>query len=511
MPTVAHRSRGGVGHAAVIALLGGAQALILLAGLVRWKIIALFLGPAGVGIAGIIDQTAQVVLQIGALNIPTSALRFLAIAEQERGIEGFAWLYRTFVRITLSATAIAVAVAVFVYLLWPQTLGVGMGGYRAAVVLGIAAVPLTACTNLIRNVLATLQRLRTSALVLIAGSVLLAGGTVAGLRLGGLAGAYLAAFIVGLATALSLHLFVLPVLKGVPKTRSGSLLALLRAHPDIVRFSLTLYAVGFSIPLGYSLVRWTVLTHLGAHEAGFLAAAFTIAAGLRAVFSAASSQYLIPLTSRDLPKQVRVAAVGKFARTLVLLLLAGVLPLLLFPYEVLLALYSRSFVAATDVLGIFIMAEVVMSLGDAYRVLQLGFNDLRGYFVTTCCSMAIVGANITWVVGRYGLRGAAILQAVSAVIVLIWSIDRIRSRHGVRVEWRSLGMTAYALLALTIAVLLGRAAPEPRLVLMGVKAGVGVLLLVGAWLLLPRGERDATLSSLPFRRGLRGSPPPRGE
>ena len=488
---------GGVGHAAVIALLGGAQALILLAGLLRWKIIALVLGPAGVGIAGIIDQSAQVVLQLGALNIPTAALRFLAIAQQEGGIEGFAWLYRTFLRMVLLATAIAAVGALAVYLLWPDTLGIGMAAYRTAVILALAAVPLAAATNLLRNVLATLHRHRAAALILLASSTLLAAGTFLGLRAGGLGGAYFAALVVGLVTAASLHLALVPVLRAAPGSQSGSLLNLLRAHPSIVRFSVTLYAVGFTVPLGYSLVRWTVLGQLGTQAAGFLAAAYTVAAGLRAVFSAASTQYLIPLTSRDLPKQERAAEVAKYIRTLMLLLLAAVLPLLLFPHELLVTLYSRAFVPAVDVIGLFILAEVVMSIGDAYRVLQLGFDDLTGYFITTCSGPVLVAANIAWVVSHHGLRGAALLQVAAAVIVLLWSIGRIRSRHGIQIEWRAIGLTAYALAALAIAVLLGRAAPEPRLILMSLKVGVGVLFLCGAWIQLPRGERAALIASIP--------------
>ena len=466
----------------------------------RWKIIALFLGPAGVGIAGIIDQAAQVALQFGALNIPTAALRFLAISQQEHGAEGFSWLYRSFLRMILSATAITVAGALVVYLLWPGAFGAGMGSYRAAVMFALIAVPLTASTNLLRNVLATLHRHRAVALILLGSSALLAASTFLGLRLGGLGGAYLAALVVGVATVSALHRAVRPSLVPTPGDRSGALLGLLRAHPDIVRFSLTLYAVGFAVPLGYSLVRWTVLGRLGIEAAGFLAAAYTVAAGLRVVFSAASTQYLIPLTSRDLPKQARAREVARYIRTLVLLLLVAALPLLLFPHELLVTLYSRKFVAATDVIGIFIFAEIAMAIGDAYRVLQLGFNDLIGYFMTTCGGVVVVAANITWVVAGHGLLGAALLQVVAAVITLGWSIARIRSRHGIPIDWRSLGLTAYVLVALTVAVILGRAAPEPVIGVMALKAIVAVILAAGAWTLLSRADRAALLASIPFRR-----------
>jgi O-antigen/teichoic acid export membrane protein len=273
-----------------------------------------------------------------------------------------------------------------------------------------------------------------------------------------------------------------------------------------VRFSLTLYAVGFTVPLGYAVLRWTVLGQLGERDAGYLAAAFTVAMGVRTTFAAASTQYLLPRTSRERPKEERAAEVARYIRTLLLLLVLAALPLLLFPRELLVALYSREFVTATDVIGLFILAELVMAIGDAYRVLQLGLDDLVGYFLTTCGAVVVVALNASWVVAAYGLRGAAMLQVVAALAALVWSIGRIRVRHGIALHRRSMLATAYALGALTLAALLGRAAPDSVASAVAAKAAVGVLLAIGAWRMLPSEERDGVIASLPaiLRPGRRG-------
>ena len=481
-----------LGNAGVIALLGGAQALILVAGMARWKIFALLLGPGGVGIAGVIDQTAQLALQIGSLNIPTISLRFLAISQEDQKQRGSAWLYRTFLRAILSATTVVAAVAAGIILLRPGSLGVEARGSVVAAAFALAATPLTAATSLLRNVLATLHRHRAAAATLLVSSLAIAVGSYIGLRLGGLSGAYVAALIVGLLTAGALHRLVISALPAASHTRPGSLVALLEAHPDIVRFSLTLYAVGFTVPLGYWLVRWKVLQTLGPKEAGFLVASFTLATGVRSVFTQASTQHLLPLASRNLPEAARAADVAKYVRTLCLLLLAAALPLLLFPREVLLLLYSRQFVAATDVLGVLILSEVVFAIADAYRMLQLGFNDLVGYVATTLTGVALVGVGIWWVVPSFGLRGVALLQLLVGLVVLTQSIGRVRSRHGVRVGWRSFSMEIYVIAALAAAALIGRAVPEPRFRLIAAKAVLAVLLLTGGWMLLPVQERDAS-------------------
>ena len=53
-----------------IVALGGIQALTMLAGLARTKVLAVLLGPAGVGIASVIDQVESLVAQLGSLSIP---------------------------------------------------------------------------------------------------------------------------------------------------------------------------------------------------------------------------------------------------------------------------------------------------------------------------------------------------------------------------------------------------------------------------------------------------------
>jgi O-antigen/teichoic acid export membrane protein len=236
-----------------------------------------------------------------------------------------------------------------------------------------------------------------------------------------------------------------------------------------------------------------VLGTLGLREAGFLAAAYTVASGLRAVFSQASTQYLIPLTSRSGGSEERAAEVAKYIRTLIVLLLAAVLPLVLFPYELVVALYSRKFAVATDVLGIFILSEAILALGDAYRVLQLGFNDLVGFFITTFSGVAIVSIGAWWVIPQFGLRGIALLQVTSSLLVLVQSIDRVRSKHGLRVERRTLVMTLFAIGALAAAVVIGRAFPAPQPARMAAKGAFAISALLVVWRLLPPDERHGIM------------------
>ena len=68
-----------------IVALGGIQALTMLAGLARTKVLAVLLGPAGVGVASVVDQVVSLVAQLGAKSSDPSASALTAISFLECG------------------------------------------------------------------------------------------------------------------------------------------------------------------------------------------------------------------------------------------------------------------------------------------------------------------------------------------------------------------------------------------------------------------------------------------
>ena len=489
-----------VGTASTIALLGGTQALILLAGLARWKVLAVGTGPVGVGAAGIIDQTAQIVLQIGALNIPTIALRFLAIERQTRGDAGFAWLYQTLLTVLLCATGLAGLVTALFFFVAPFASRSAIGAYMPALMWGLAAVPATAASNLIRSALATIRSHAPAATILAIGSASMAVAVYGGLRIGGLSGAYAAALITGTLTAITLHDAIRRRMPLGSRSRDPAILTLFSAHPDFTRFSIVLYAVGFAVPLTYGVVRWRVAGTLGLVEAGYLAAAYTVSSGVRAVFSQATTQHLMPLASRDDISPHAAAEAERYVRVLVLLIAAVVLPIALFSREALLILFSRKFIAVASVLGLFVLAEAILAISDVYRVLYLGVQDLSGYLIITAASVATVGVGTWWAVPRFGLLGLGILQVSSAVLVLALCIDRLRARHDTRTHRRTLGMfgafvggAAGAIVLPTVVHLGGASAAL-------LKCVTAITLFVALVSVLPRDERHGVLRVVRPRR-----------
>lgn len=492
-------------NARAIALLGVAQALALVAGLLRWKIIALLLGPAGVGIVGLLDQLAQVVLQLGSMSLPTVALRFLGKAHHD-GTGLFGGLYRGFRLAVLTGGLGVAAVALGVFLLRPTAFGTGLEPYGVPLALALLTVPLTGAANLTRNALATLGRHRDAALAMAVSAGGLALAAFVGVRWGGIPGLYAATLIT---SALVAFLLDWAVRRASPASRVGEVvrpLAYLRAQPGVLRYSATLCVVGFTIPLSYTVLRSSVLGALGPSEAGFLAAALTVATGARTVFTQSSSQFLMPRASREAPKTHRAAEVGSYLRTLVVAMLIAALPVALFPAEIVRVLFSAKFLPAAVFIGVFVLGELMMAFGDAYRILLLGFDDLRGYLATTIAAPALVMLGASIVVTRYGILGLGILHITAAMLGLFISQLRLRRTHGTRMPGRVMSLYGVMVLLVGAATLIGVTFPEPSLVTWTWKAGVGLMLAVVGVGLLPAAERSALLRVVPGMRG-RGTPP----
>ena len=491
-------------HTRAIALLGVAQVMTLVAGLVRWKVIAILLGPIGVGIVGLLDQIAQVILQVGSMSLPTVALRFLGKAHHDdTGL--FGRLYRGFLVAVLTGGLGTAVVALAVFMFRPTSFGIGIEAYRVPLAIALLTVPLTGAANLTRNALATLGRHRDAALAMAVSAIGLAVAALLGVRWGGIPGLYAATLVASALIAIFLDRAVMRD----PFARSDGAavrpLAFLRAQPGVLRFSATLCVVGFTVPLSYTVLRSSVLSELGPAAAGFLAAALTVGTGARGVFTQTSSQFLMPRASRDAPKAHRTAEVGGYLRTLVVAMLIAALPVALFPGEILRILFSVQFLPAAAFLGVFVLGELMLAFGDAYRILLLGFDDLRGYLATTIAAPALVMLGASFVVTHFGILGLGLLHLSAAVLGLAVSQLRLRREHGAVMPGELIGFYAMMIALVGLATMLGAMTPDPSIRAWAWKLAVGLLFATVGIRMLPAGERQALLRTLPSRRG-RGTP-----
>ncbi len=97
----------------------------MLAGLARTKVLAVLLGPAGVGVASVIDQVVSLVAQLGSLSIPFVGLKFLARA-RDGGAEETRSIYDALVMLLVLASIVAAAIGTGIASAWPSFFGEGL-------------------------------------------------------------------------------------------------------------------------------------------------------------------------------------------------------------------------------------------------------------------------------------------------------------------------------------------------------------------------------------------------
>ena len=88
----------------IITTIGGIQLLAIIITLVRSKIMAVLLGPEGIGVISIIDQVVQFVGYVCVFSLPLASLKFLSKSHSE-GFEAFKKSYSSFFRLLLLLAA----------------------------------------------------------------------------------------------------------------------------------------------------------------------------------------------------------------------------------------------------------------------------------------------------------------------------------------------------------------------------------------------------------------------
>src|SRR6266851_835345 len=171
----------------IIAGIGALQVAVTLINMLRSKVVAVLLGPEGVGVIGLLDQLVQLVLYVSTLSLPFAAVRFLSRAHSE-GHEAFSQSFGSFLRALLILTTIGALVGGGIALIRPDILGQQLADYRTFLLPALVGVPAMALHGLFSNVLAAARRTRAAALMAMVIALTLSGATVIGILLDGVRG-----------------------------------------------------------------------------------------------------------------------------------------------------------------------------------------------------------------------------------------------------------------------------------------------------------------------------------
>lgn len=485
----------------IITTLGVIQVLAVFFNVLRSKLLAVLLGPEGIGALSVVDQTAALVLQVSAVSIPFASVRFLSRAHSQSPDE-FRRTYSGLLSVLIVITSIGALMGLAVVFFKPSLLGAELGAYRSLLIPALLSVPAMALHYFMVQVLAAAQQARLSGFFLLVIAMVQTVGAFVGARLDGALGYYWAILICNYLLVVGVMLFIkrkfsLPLLD-----READLRREIRANPDIVSYTLIMFSISYILPLSNMFARLAILRSAGEAQTGLMQAAIALAASLSLVLNPANGLYLTPMMNRAGDEQQKISAAIEFQRKLLLIMPIVAVPMVLFARLLLSLFYSPSFVEVSQFFYLFVVAQFLAQLAGVVQAVLIGVNDLVVYVVMVGLGQLALGL-IAWELApAWGVYGVALGYIVSSLSILVMCNLRLNLRYGwapPKTQWL---LCCYGLLGLILAgIQFRKSALDLSAILLAV--GYYLAFATSLGLLFGRQELRQILSFLPRFRAIK--------
>ena len=468
-------------------LIGGSSLITVCAQILRTKLVAVFLGPAGLGLMGIFASTTTLIGTVTALGIPTSSVREIADASGAgddvrlaRTVSAVGWIM---VRLGLLG---ALVLAVFAA---PVSLATfGTADYAGEIALlsvviaaGAIAEGQTAALQGLRRIgaVAKIAVLAAAANLVIALPILYRWRQDAVIPL----------LIAGSATGLAASWWYARRIDiaRVPMTWRTAM----RDGRPLLRLGLATMSAAVMFSAMAYVVRVMIARHLGFEAAGVYHAATALSGVYSGFILSAMGTDFLPRVSSVASDNGRCnQLVNEQVEVALLLALPGICGTLAAAPFIVPLLYSEQFSPATDVLRWQVLGVLLRVASWPLGYLLLAKGKARLYLWTEL-SYNLVHAGLVWVcVQIWGLPGTGIafLGLYIYYCALMWLVTRRLS--GFAVSMPNKRVAAVAIPAVTFVFLCPTFLPSPW----DVAAAAGVTTLAGLYSIrtlrsLPGGDR----------------------
>lgn len=430
-------------------ILGSVQIFTILIGIVRSKLVALLLGPVGVGLMGLFQSTLDLVKSATSMGINTSAVRDIAIANDS---ENKLVLGKT--KFVLSRIVWLTGLLGFVVMLlgapFLSELTFGNKDYTYAFIF-LSVVPLIA-------------QLTVQHQVILQGTRALKKLASAGVW-GGLVGLFInvplfylwgeqaiipvliivavASYLIAWYNASKLKISSCPIpwkecyQKGSGMVRMGFLLGLTGLMDMLAIYIIKIF-----------IQKWGSLADVGLYTAGFA----IVQVYVNMVFSAIGTDYYPRLSSVSNNQEEYCDTINKQFEILILVLTPMVLLFISFSSELLYLLYSEKFVAAKMMISWLAFGMLFRAYSWCPGFMFLAKNDTRVYFIVYIVAFAL---QLTLFLAGYhflGLTGIGIAFGLQYFIGNIYSLAIIKRRYSFKYGSKQNMLMAIAVVS-TMAIL----------------------------------------------------------
>ena len=426
-------------------LVGGATVLTILIGLVRGKVVALLLGPAGLGLIALYQSLIGFGTSVAGMGLRTAGTRQVAEAAAQDDAAAVARVRRAL----LWATLLLACPAALLFWLGREWLALRLLGDAAqardigllgiGVALGVVGGSQTALLTGLRRVGdATRVALWSALLAALVGCALLGMLGTGGIVLFVLS-APVFTFVLGY---LAIRRLALPRPAPAPLAQLGA------EWRGLARVGLPFMLTALALSGSELFVRGVIQDQLGAAALGQFFAAWTISAtyvGL--VLSGVGADYYPRLTAIVGDPVAARQLVNQQSEVVLLLAAPVLLGVIAFAPLVITLLYSRAFAEAAAVLRWQALGDVAMVVIWPLDYLLLARGRGFAYFTVSIVPLAVLMGATVLLLPHYGIEAGGIAFVLMTAVHLVL---------GLLLGWKSAGWPAWTrATALHFAVLLG--------------------------------------------------------
>ena len=405
--------------------MGSANVVAFGTGIVRQKIFAVFLGPAGFGVYGVLASLFDLLKTLVLVGAPTGLLREASNALENDDVPAIRDLLRRVRGVLLAVSAVLVAAA---WLLGPMLAG-RFGVPRLWILIIALALPAVAWNATSEAMINAFGAIRTLATSKVLTSLIGLGVMAALVSTLGLFGSVLQLVTGALIAVVLSTVFLRRVLPSQDRNaRPGSRLLL----PSVFAVGLAQTAVHGAETLNQFLFRSWLLLELGEVDAGLYQGTLGLSRQYTAAFSAAVFVYAYPLLSRVAKEATRFGGELENALRFVLAMGVPVALLLLASRDFLVALvYTADFAPMVPLLAWTVSADALALVLAVFRIAVLAAATART-FLYLGIGFEIAYALVFWAgLQLWGLEGAVAAYAVATLMgVLAFAPVAARFGHG---------------------------------------------------------------------------------
>lgn len=416
------------------AALSGASFVSMAANLVRGKMAAVFLGPAGVGIYNQLTLSFNVGTLAGSLATNNGVIQHGSEALMDENKERFSELVSTMV-ITLAVSSILITGAALFASRWISDLLLGdHGNHWRFVALLMVAIPIAVFGTLYRGLLGAGQDVRELVRIQIVSEIggMILFATLLFLDLA-LTGALLGFLSVQLLAAIASFVAI--------RRRFGPM----QVYPSPKRFrwSILKSNLGFGasglVMAGLSNlsligVNRVVIGAMGLGAAGVLANSVRLSNVYLGAVTTTALNYYLPAVSRLADPQAISAEVSKVVRFYCLLLPPIMVAIVVLAPWIVPIIFSKAFLAAVPLIAVLVPSELLRVIGESLAVPLIAKRRLVPHTALFVLQTALFVGLSSLFTPTLGLIGVALAYSASMAIYCLCALVTVRQLVGIRID-----------------------------------------------------------------------------